>query len=105
LIIVFINLRQNLYLFHGRINRKLLNNNPIVDADAAIILKANPNAMQNSKYKYLRGGRIMNESRELKKMYLIYPLVQINPLIHFISTEPIPKKEKLIIILMEKRRS
>ena len=53
-----------------RLVERFLINKPIVVADAALLSKANLKALQDNGYKYILGGRIKNESREIKQNVL-----------------------------------
>lgn len=74
-------------------------NKPIVVADAALLSKANLKALQYNGYKYILGGRIKNESREIKQNVLNLSVNPEGP-----AETPHPYG-RLIISYSEKRKA
>lgn len=71
---------------------------PIVVADAALLSKKNLQALQNSGYEYVLGGRIKNESDQVKKNIL-----RLKPTIEQPAESPHPYG-RLIISYSDKRK-
>ena len=74
-------------------------NKPIIVADAGLLSKANLKALQDNGYKYILGGRIKNETREIKQNVLKLPVNPEQP-----AETPHPYG-RLIISYSEKRKA
>ena len=54
-------------------------NKPVIVADAALLSKKNLEALQNNGYSYVLGGRIRNETQQIKQQILILNITETEP--------------------------
>lgn len=72
---------------------------PVIVADAALLSKKNLEALQSNGYTYVLGGRIKNESQQIKQQVLMLPITESEP------NELIHPYGRLIVSYSEKRSS